>query len=151
MISTFVGNPMKVQGCKNSVLLPTNEKLSTNVHSIQNQHNFQSHCTYNMDNADSIEDTERQEQSPSPSISQQTQCENEERFHSLHREVSTVKTLMEKVIEHIGEKNRPADAAPTTFSYRAQAFDSCSTFSYVKFHFLSQTLCKLRIYFVVFA
>ena len=59
--------------------------------------------------------------SPSPQNSNETQRENEEFFNMLQREMSSLKTMMEKLLEQISERVRQVDTAPTTSSFAVQS------------------------------
>ena len=71
-----------------------------------------------------IENLHGQQRFPSPSISQQTQCEIKERFDGLQNEISTVKTLMEKLIEQNGERSSQVDAFLATPSDSTQTYNN---------------------------
>ena len=76
-----------------------------------------------MDKSENNENRKGQDGSLSPSISKQTQRDNEERFEKLQI-ISSLKPLMEKLKEQNGEKSRQEDTAVTTSSASAQSSDT---------------------------
>ena len=65
----------------------------------------------------STKNFQEQERSPSLSVRLQAQRENQEGIDRLQSEIFTLKTLLEKLIEGNGERNRQVDAVPMTSSY----------------------------------
>ena len=82
-----------------------------------------------MKNTGNIENLYGQERFPSPSISQQTQPEIEERFDGLQNEISTLKTSMEKLIEQNGERSSQMDHFLATSSYSTQPSNNAIKFT----------------------
>ena len=79
------------------------------------------HClAANMENVNDNTKEQPRTTSPSPSI-RETQRENEERVIMLQREMSSLKTMMEKLLEQISVRVRQVDAAPTTSSFAVQS------------------------------
>ena len=59
--------------------------------------------------------------SPSPQNNDETQRENEERFNMLQREMSSLKAVMEKLLEQYSERMRQVVTAPTTSLFAVQS------------------------------
>ena len=71
-----------------------------------------------LDSADNDKNLQGQERSRSPpSTSHQTQRENEERFARTQNEITTLKSLMKKLIEQNNGKTRQAESASTSSSH----------------------------------
>ena len=77
-----------------------------------------------MENVNTNINEQRRTRSPSPSIANEIQRESEERFNRLQTEMSTLKAMMEKLLEQNGEKVRQVDAVPTTSSFGVKASNS---------------------------
>ena len=77
--------------------------------------------TINMENVNNDESEQSRTRSSSPQNSNETQRENEERFNMLQREMSSLKAMMEKLLEQNNERVRQVDTAPMTSSFAVQS------------------------------
>ena len=86
--------------------------------------------TSNMENVDANANEQSRTRSPSPSIRDETQRENEERFKRLQNEMSSLKAMMERLLEQNSEGVRKVDTAPTPCSFGVHVSNTRSYFRY---------------------
>ena len=73
-----------------------------------------------MENANDNSNEQNRTRSPSPSIRDETQRDNEERFNRLQDEMSSLKAMMEKLLEQNNERVRQVGTAPNTSAFSVQ-------------------------------
>ena len=91
--------------------------------------------TINMENVNNDESEQSRTSFPSPQNISAIQREIEERFNMLKREMSSLKALMERLLEQNSENVRQVDAAPTTSSFTVQSSNIAQNSSQIGFFY----------------
>ena len=76
-----------------------------------------------MDSANTLERNDTRSRSESPSLGDEMQRENEERFVKLQNEISSLKFLTEMLISHNEERSRLKNTAALSRSARSKQSD----------------------------